>query len=29
MGRHIASNFLTIAIVLMIAVAGAIAWGQR
>jgi UPF0755 protein len=29
MWRHIASNFLTIAILLLVALAGAVAWGQR
>ena len=29
MWRHVASNFLTIAILMLVAVAGAVAWGQR
>jgi UPF0755 protein len=29
MGRHIASNFLTLLVVILIAAAGAVAWGQR
>lgn len=29
MWRHIASNFLTIAILILVAAAGAVAWGQR
>ena len=29
MWRHVASNFLTIAILLLVAAAGVVAWGQR
>ena len=29
MWRNIASNFLTIAILILVAAAGAVAWGQR
>ena len=29
MWRHIASNFLTVAILILVAVGGAVAWGQR